>query len=111
MSEREHAEAALRDCELRYRMLVNCSLDALLIFRNEQVAFANPAAVSLFGASSRNALAGIALPALFHPDDRALIGEQIALLQAKGIIPYLEGRIVRVGGEIRDVELHRRVVR
>lgn len=50
------ANADLRQSEQRYRQLVELMPDAILVHRGDEVTYANGAAVTLFGASSTNAL-------------------------------------------------------
>src|ERR671922_279824 len=56
--EKEAAVEALRRSEERYRLLVDRSPDAMLVFCDGTVGFANAAAVSLLGAQNQESLLG-----------------------------------------------------
>jgi PAS domain S-box-containing protein len=100
----EVGEALARD-EQRYRNLVEVSPDAILVNRGGKVALANPACARLFGAREPSELVGHTAIDLFHPDYHALIRQRIADIVAGRSIPILEERIVRLDGEVRDVEV------
>jgi len=98
------SEALARD-EQRYRNLVEVSPDAILLNRGGKVALANPACGRLFGARDPSELIGRTAIELFHPDYHALIRGRIADVVAGRSIPLVEERIVRLDGEVRDVEV------
>ncbi|HQR29110.1 MAG TPA: PAS domain S-box protein [Anaeromyxobacteraceae bacterium] len=91
--------------DLRYRNLVEVSPDAILVNRGGVVALANPACATLFGASDPSELIGRTSIDLFHPDYHDLIRRRIADIGAGRPAPLLEERIVRLDGEVRDVEV------
>ena len=91
--------------ELRYRNLVEVSPDAILLNRGGVVALANPACAVLFGARDPSELIGRTAIDLFHPDYHPLIRQRIADVVAGRRIPLVEERIVRLDGEVRDVEV------
>jgi PAS domain S-box-containing protein len=91
--------------EQGYRNLVEVSPDAILVNRGGRVALANPACARLFGAREPSELIGRTSIELFHPDFHGLIQERIADIVAGRRVPILEERIVRLDGQLRDVEV------
>jgi PAS domain S-box-containing protein len=93
----------------RYRDLVESSPDGILLSQDSVVAFANPAAVRLVGASSRDQLLGRPLFELFTPASHGAIRARFERLQPHG--PYsIETKIVRADGSERDVEVNTALV-
>jgi len=99
------AESALRTSERRYRSLVELSPEAVLVATSEKVEFANPAAVRLFGAASEEDLVGRSPLELFHPETHERMRQRIRKLQAGQVVSPVESRIVRLDGEVREVEV------
>ncbi len=106
VTERVQAEAALRASEQNYRRLVDLAPDALLVHSEGTVAYANAAALRLFGASSVRDLLGARLDDLVHPDFRAVAEQRIAtILTAQRATPLMEQVWVRLDGTPIDVEV------
>ena len=95
----------LSKSEQRYRNLVEVSPDAILINRGGQVALANPACARLFGARDASELMGRTALELFHSDHHDVIRQRIASIVAGMSILILEEKIVRLDGQVRDVEV------
>ena len=100
----EDAEALRRD-ELRYRNLIEVSPDAILVNRGGRVALANPACARLFGALEPSELIGRTSIDLFHPDFHEMIRGRITDIVEGRSAPLMEERIIRLDGQVRDVEV------
>jgi PAS domain S-box-containing protein len=105
ITERKHAEEALRHSEERYRKLVEMSPEAVFVNRDNMIVFLNPAALQLFGASTPQQILGKSPFDMFHPEYHAVMQERIAWARAGDSVPLIEGRILRLDGSIREVEV------
>lgn len=94
------------DRAVPYRRVVEISPDIIWINRDNRIVFMNEAGLRLFGAASAEQILGREVYELFHPDSHALVRSRIAkLLSAPNQrVPFVDERIVRLDGEIRDVE-------
>ena len=102
---RKLAEDAVKASEERYRGLVELSPDAVFVNRDGQVTFVNAAALVLFGATEPGQLLGRSPFELFDPGYHALMKQRIGLLLEGQRVPLIEGRILRVDGTSREVEV------
>ena len=97
---------ALRESEQRYRTLVEWSPEPLAIHRAGVVLYVNPAAVSLFGATSADTLVGRPALDLVHPESRAAAAERLATVSESGhAAPLTQHRFLRHDGTALAVEV------
>ena len=96
---------AVRQSEERYRSLVEVSPDAVFINRGDQIVFANPAALHLFGATGAEQVLGKSPFDMFEPDYHPIMRKRIETLLGGESVPLIESRIVRLDGTRRDVEV------
>ena len=87
----------------RYRRLVELSPDGILVVHDLRIAFVNPVAVRLFGASGPEQVLGTSVFDLFHRDSHAVIRERLRRLFAGESVPPAEEQIVRMDGGVIDV--------
>jgi len=106
ITRRKHDELALRESAERYQRLVELVPDAIWIEREGRIAFVNRACVQLLGAESVVQLLGMSPLQFIHADYHAVAMERRQRLEA-GLEagPRVEKRIVRLDGEVRDVEI------
>lgn len=95
---RLRAEQALRRREASFRAVVEALVEGVGVHREGRFVYANPALAALLGAAGPEALLGRRWPDVVHPEDRAVIDEQLAL-RAKGTAgPPREVRLLRLDG-------------
>ena len=109
ISEQKRVERELRESEDRYRKLVEISPDAVILHRDGKIAYMNPAALALIGASHPDEVTGKNLLSYIHPDyvdalktniQKDLAGErtspmELSMLRLDGTSVIVEGRGTR----------------
>ncbi len=102
----EMQQQSLQESEARYRQLVELSPDAIVVYRDQAIVFANSAAAKLLGAASPEVLLGRSAIEFVHPDFRAVAQQRVAQVLSDGEpAPLLEERFIRLDGRILDVEV------
>ncbi|MEX2454549.1 MAG: PAS domain S-box protein, partial [Rhodospirillaceae bacterium] len=87
------------EAEQRYRNLIEQSPTPMIVLHGEILAYANPAAVAMFGATSLDQLTGRPVTELVHPDERPGFLERIARIMEEGVVTELiEQRHRRLDG-------------
>lgn len=105
VTQRRQMEAALRDSEERYRLMVDASPDAVIIYEDERVVYVNAAAVRLLGATSQAQLVGRSMFELIHPSGHATALARRAFVVRSGQPTGLfEQTYVRLDGTAVEVE-------
>ena len=95
---------ALRETEVRYRQLLELSPDAVLVFADGLICFANPAAAILLGVESENALSGKHIADFVEPEFRAKL-EHPPIAPRGKTAPRLRGDVRSATGRLVDVEV------
>ncbi|HET6316362.1 MAG TPA: PAS domain S-box protein, partial [Chloroflexota bacterium] len=105
ISQRTHAEDALRDSEARYRLLVELSPEPIFVHAAGRFVYVNPAAARLFGAHDPAELMGRSAFERVHPEWRSAVRNRTTTLQSGGGPAHaFELRVLRLDGSTLDVE-------
>lgn len=104
ITERINNERALKENEHKYRELVENSPDAILIYIDSKIVFANKQALLLIGASSLSQLIGKSVLEFIHPDSHYTIVQRMRC-SSKVVVPSLEEKFVKIDGTVVDVEV------
>jgi PAS domain S-box-containing protein len=102
VTEEVEARRALESGERRYRELFMRSPSPFIVHRHGFVLLANEAAARLFGYPSAEAMAGLAMVELNHPDSRLFSAQRIAQMETApvgGSVPTAEIRMQRRDGQ------------
>jgi two-component system cell cycle sensor histidine kinase/response regulator CckA len=97
----------LRRSEEKYRLVVESSLQGIVIFQNQRIVFVNPAMCQIMGysAAELTSFSAEQILATVHPEDRAAAIERSrARGQGQLVSPHYEYRIVRRDGSVRCIE-------
>ncbi len=101
--EKQRAWTALQESERRYRLMVERSLQGMIIFQDGRIVFANQAIADMLGYTIEEllALSPEQVAGLAHPEDRSSVLKRIAnRLDGKNPPVYYEFRAVRKDGSI-----------
>jgi two-component system, cell cycle sensor histidine kinase and response regulator CckA len=106
ITERKRAEEALQESERKYRNLVEGSPDAIAIYVEGRIVFANSASVRQMRAASVEDLLGKPVVELAHPDYRESVLARMKEAQTSGKpLPLMEEKFLRFDGSTVDVEV------
>ena len=102
ITERKQAEQALQESEIKYRQLVEGFPDAIALYVEGKIVFANSASLALMRASNMEELIGKPVLDLVHPDYRPMIIERMKeALSTKKTLPPSGRKIFENGRDGR----------
>jgi PAS domain S-box-containing protein len=104
ITDNKKVEESLRESEERYRELVQSSPEAVIVHRDGQFLYANPAALRLYGAESFDQLQSKAVLELIPEDERAGISTRMKHVKAGERLSLQETRLMRLDGQVIPVE-------
>lgn len=104
-AQKQKADEALRESEVRYRRLVELSPDGIAVYSKEQLVFINTAGVKLLGADCPEELLERPLLDLVHPNSRDVFRQQIQQSETGAAAPPIEEKFIRLDGTALDVEV------
>lgn len=106
LSERRHAESALRSVDDRFRGVIEAAPEAVWIAGQRGLVYANRAALDLFGVGDFESVRGVDPRRFVDPADLTLFEERSrALLRPRGRVPPFELRAQRADGAEIELEV------
>ena len=105
LKERNEIEQALKESEIKYRMLIENSPDAIAIYAKGNIVLVNKECLRLMHAKSEFDLLGRSVIEFVHPDYRKLVAERMSQVVSDGEpLPPLEEKFIRLDGSVVDIE-------
>jgi len=112
ITKRKRQEAAIKESEIKYRELVENSPDAIVIYVEGKIDFANKECLRLVGATSAGQLIGKPVIQFVHPEYRNSITRQMKNATNEGVALHLpEEKFLRLDGSDMDVEVRAMPIR
>jgi PAS domain S-box-containing protein len=106
IEERKHSEAALRESEEKYRILVDNANEAIFVLQDGLLKFVNPKCVELSG-YSKEELTSKPFDLFVHPEDRDKVVERHQKrMKGEEISGFYATRLVDKDGNIKWVEVN-----
>ncbi len=106
ITERKIAEAALRESQERYKLVVEYSPFAIVIHQNGKIIYVNPETLKLIGANTQDEIVGKDIFSFVHQDFRVLAAERLRISAATGKpAPPIEERLIRLDGTFINTEI------
>jgi PAS domain S-box-containing protein len=106
VTERKQTEMALHESEEKYRGLVEDSPDAIAIYVDGRVVFANNTSLKLIGAKNSEDLLGKSIMEFVHPEYREFVIQRMIASQKEGkTLDIAEEKFIRLDGSPVDVEV------
>jgi PAS domain S-box-containing protein len=101
-----HEEEQRQRTELNFRTLIELTPDAMAVYQNDTIAYANPQMVRLLGCGDPGELVGLSPLELVYPEDRLLVDRRMRTFAARGLEgPPAEERFRRRDGSPVPVEV------
>ena len=106
ITEKINAENLLKESEEKYRLLVEMSPDAIVVYQNDRFVFCNRAALKIFGAIRNSELLGTNFYDRVHTDFQEFVRQRIYnILHRKENVPLAEIKFLKLDGSPIDVEV------
>lgn len=103
---RKQAEQALKESEIKYRELIENLPDAVVIYVDGKVEFANKECLRLMQVDNAEKFIGTSVLQFVHPDSRALVIERMNQASGSGVVlPLMEEKFIRPNGSEVLVEV------
>ncbi|MGO4108084.1 EAL domain-containing protein [Paenibacillus sp. YAF4_2] len=101
---KKQAEHALVEAESKYRSLVEKSIVGVYIIQNNLIAYANPHLIDLLGYNE--AIIGMDVLSVIYPEDKEIVKQNIKKIINENEAIHHFMRLVKMDGEVIDVELY-----
>lgn len=104
--EKSRIQLDLTESEDLYRNLVDASPDVIILQKGEVITFINKSGLEMYGAESSKEIVGKSVWKLIHPEYEMKARVMMAKIHKKiERVSVMEGKIITLKGEIKDVEI------
>jgi PAS domain S-box-containing protein len=98
ITERRRAQAALLESENRFRQVVECAPEGIIVESGRRMQYLNPVAVRLLGAHSASQLLGRSVGSIIRPEEREAAERRAEAVDRGEWVPAAERRFLRLDG-------------
>jgi PAS domain S-box-containing protein len=106
ITERKNTEEKIKESEEKYKELVENSPDAIVIYEQGIVKFANKKSYEILGANENDSIVGKPIIEFVHPDSKALVIERMKKIAIENsTLPFIEEKLLKFDGNAAVVEL------
>ena len=106
ITNRRQANIELSESEERFRLLAETAPIGIILHKDEEIFYANPAATQILGASDSRELIGRKIVDHIHPDYRPTVQDRVRTMQeVNRAAPLIEEKYLRLDGSAVDVEV------
>ena len=106
ITQRKEEGAGLRESEERFRLLAETAPVGIILHKDEEIFYTNPAATKLLGASDSKELIGRNILDHIHPDYRPMVLDRARSVREESLVaPLVEEKYLRLDGTAVDVEV------
>ena len=106
ITERKLAGEALRESELRHRVVADLAQELFWIHTDGIIVYCNDYCAHALGLKSPEELVGRSILSILHPDEHDAAAQRISEMLTKGsVIPRVERRLLRQDGSIMIAEI------
>jgi PAS domain S-box-containing protein len=105
ISIRKAAEKVIAASEKQYHSLIDFAPMTIFIQCDNKINYINPAGVKLFGAETPEQITNRSVFEFIHPDYHKIAAYRINLLREGMATPVIEEKIIRLDGQVLDVEV------
>ncbi|MBN1453141.1 MAG: PAS domain S-box protein [Anaerolineales bacterium] len=106
ITERKKVGAELFESEERFRLLAETAPVGIILHKDEEIFYTNPAATKLLGASDSKELIGRNILDHIHPDYRPMVLDRARSVRERSLVaPPVEEKYLRLDGTAVDVEV------
>jgi PAS domain S-box-containing protein len=95
-----HEEELRQRTDANFRALIELTPDAVAVYRDDAVVYANPRTVALLGYEHASDLIGLSVVDFVHPEDRPVVMDRMRAYGAERESPAIEERFLRRDGSV-----------
>ncbi len=104
--QKDIAEKMMRESEENYRLMIDLSPDAIIVYSREGILYANPTALRFLGVDSLERIKNLDIISFVHADYKETARNRIKKIIKTGKpLDYVEEKFINLNNDIFDVEV------